>query len=269
LEHRRIRELIAHDERLNAVHLFMRASIRSEIPYTYMGPLAYLTHDSERERPVYFQWQVLDWPPPDDVLNRLGLELAPSTDAAPTVTATHALVRVEPPLPAFGRSGASTAAFHSRRQPSYADRDARNAELGLAGETLVVTQEIASLRAAGRGDLADRVIHTSVVEGDSAGYGVRSFTVDGEPRHIEVKTTRGRKTTAFYVSANEVAFSRRHPDSYRLYRLFGFDHGLGSANYYVVKGPLEHHFNLEPTEFRVRLRSPDLRVRSAATDAPR
>lgn len=86
LEHRRIRELIAHDERLSVVHLFLRTSIRSEVPYTYMGPLGYLTHDSTRERPVYFQWQILEWPVPSEVLARLGLELAPSTEALTTST---------------------------------------------------------------------------------------------------------------------------------------------------------------------------------------
>jgi hypothetical protein len=135
------------------------------------------------------------------------------------------------------------------------DRDARNAALGLAGEELVVAQEIARLREANRSDLADRVVHTSLIEGDSAGYDVRSFSPEGEPRHIEVKTTRGRRTTAFYVTANEVAFSGRHPDTYRLYRLFEFDPKLNSAKYYVVAGALEQHFSLEPTEFRVRLRS--------------
>jgi hypothetical protein len=120
-----------------------------------------------------------------------------------------------------------------------------------------MAREIALLRDAGRRDLADRVVHTSLVEGDSAGYDIRSFSPEGEPRHIEVKTTRGRRTTAFYVSANEVAFSGRHPETYRLYRLFEFDPDQQSANYYVVAGSIEQHFTLEPTEFRVRLRSDD------------
>jgi hypothetical protein len=81
--------------------------------------------------------------------------------------------------------------------------------------------------------------------------------LDGEPLHIEVKTTRGRRSTAVYVSANEVAFSGRHPGTYRLYRLFEFDPHLDSAKYYVVRGSLEEHFSLEPIAFRVRLRSDD------------
>jgi hypothetical protein len=255
LAHRRIRELIAHDERLNAVHLFLRTSTRPEVPYTYMGPLAYLTHDATRERPVYFQWQLLEWPPPGTIIDQLALEIAPSTESESSVAAADTLVEVEPPAPAPGRSGTTTREFVSRKRPSYADRDARNAALGLAGELLVLKQEIARLQAANRSDLAEHVIHTSLVEGDSAGYDIRSFTVEGELRHIEVKATRGRNTTAFFVTANEVAFSSRHPDTYRLYRLFEFHPELGSAKYYVIEGSLEEQFELEPTEFRVRMRT--------------
>ena len=47
-------------------------------------------------------------------------------------------------------------------------------------------------------------MHLAVVEGDSAGYDVRSFNVDGTERHIEVKTTGGPATNAFFISPNEV-----------------------------------------------------------------
>ena len=31
--------------------------------YTYLGRLKYLRHDPSPEKPVYFQWQLVDWEP--------------------------------------------------------------------------------------------------------------------------------------------------------------------------------------------------------------
>ena len=75
--------------------------------------------------------------------------------------------------------------------------------LGLAGEELVLHAERLRLVDAGRPDLADAVVHVSVVEGDGAGYDIGSFSEDGEVRYLEVKTTRSGATSAFFVSPNE------------------------------------------------------------------
>jgi len=60
----------------------------------------------------------------------------------------------------------------------------------------------------------------AALEGDGAGYDVASFEVEGSERFIEVKTTRERPDTDCFVSANEVAFSAKHPETYLLYRLY-------------------------------------------------
>jgi hypothetical protein len=52
-------KLISHDEATNNLHLFLRSSKRGQ--YSYYGRLGYLEHDSSREKPVYFQWQLMDW----------------------------------------------------------------------------------------------------------------------------------------------------------------------------------------------------------------
>jgi hypothetical protein len=70
LSDRIIQNLIAHDEEVNAIYLFLRTAEkrkRATVPYTYLGRLKYLTHDQERERPVYFTWQILEWSIPDNV----------------------------------------------------------------------------------------------------------------------------------------------------------------------------------------------------------
>jgi hypothetical protein len=255
LDERRIHDFIAHDERINTIHLFLRTSSSSE--YTYFGPLGYLTHDATRERPVYFQWQILEWSPSADLPKRIGLVLSPgeSPSEAPRIspaTRNELIFTERPEAPT--RRGTSTKGYRTRKSPNYAERDARNRALGLAGEELVVLWERERLTLEGRLDLAERVTHVSVVEGDSAGYDIRSFDLDGSIRHIEVKTTRGSGQTEFFVSANELAFSRFNPTSYLLYRLYEFDPATSSSMVYVESGEIEQAHEIAPTSYRVRLR---------------
>ena len=77
-----IQELIAHDERTNSIHLFLRRNRDPATKYSYLGTLGYLTHDLERQEPVYFQWQLLDWPAADSVIRDLGLDLFDSTKSS-------------------------------------------------------------------------------------------------------------------------------------------------------------------------------------------
>ena len=247
-----IRELINHDERIHSIHLFLRT--KRDRPYTYFGPLGYLEHDESREQPVHFQWQILEWPLSDDLEEDIGLQVGPSTESPRGTVPTHTLELTAPPERSTGRTGRKTSDFRSRKQARYPDQDARNKELGTAGEKLVVAVEVENLRSTGRQDLADQVVHVARVEGDAAGYDVRSYSLEGEVRHIEVKTTRGPGSRAFFVSANEIEFSKQHPDTYHLYRLYDFDADRASARYYVARGTLAEEFALEPTEWRASIK---------------
>ncbi len=162
----------------------------------------------------------------------------------------------EMPEPAAPRSrGRRTEDFRGRRVPDRSVQDARNRTLGLAGEHAVIAEEQRRLRSEGREDLAAAIRHVSVSEGDGAGYDVFSFGPDGSSRHIEVKTTRGGAESDFYISANEVEFSKRHSDSYRLYRVYGFEPDSGRGYYYVMHGSLVEGslLRLDPVQFRARL----------------
>ena len=52
------RSLLARRQ-LDNIYLFLRES--GGLPYKYLGRLGYITHDPSREKPVWFQWQLLDW----------------------------------------------------------------------------------------------------------------------------------------------------------------------------------------------------------------
>src|SRR5262245_58490218 len=93
------------------------------------------------------------------------------------------------------------------RKYNVAERDARNRELGRAGEERVLSHERASLLAAGRADLAESIRWVSHLDGDRAGYDIKSFDIDGGNRLIEVKTTNGWERTPFYITRNLVVFT--------------------------------------------------------------
>jgi Protein NO VEIN, C-terminal/Domain of unknown function (DUF3427) len=259
-----VRRLIDHDSELSNVRLFLRTrsadSSGEAIPYTYLGRVSYLSHDSERERPVFFQWQLIDdWPPPMAVLSRTGLvleersSLTGVSDAA-SVIPEPTLVEMPPPQPP-DRRGRRTADFRARKSPDRSHQDAKNRALGLAGEEAVLESERQRLSRQGRPDLAARVRHVSVLEGDGTGFDVASFELDGAVIYIEVKTTRGDPDTAFFVSLNEVDFSKRYAPSYRLYRVYDFQPEAGRGAYWVWSGSLERTpgLHLEAVQFLGRL----------------
>jgi hypothetical protein len=261
-----IRELIDHDDRTNSIHLFLRT--RAGRPYAYLGTLGYLTHDRTRSKPVYFQWQLMDWPAPVDTLRKIGLApiVSPGvslTQESGTPAQANTIEYVASPNARSRRDGVSTADFRQRKAPDYAVRDARNRALGLAGELLVLNNEKANLTAAGRPDLAAQVVHVAIVEGDGAGYDIRSYDVGGRHRYLEVKTTEGGAETSFFLTSNEISFSATNKNSYELHRLFMFKPSSNSASAYVLDGDLGVTLNLEPTLFRA---SPFARATAPQSD---
>ena len=186
----------------------------------------------------------------------VGFEDRPGSDSAATAKSQH-----HPQLHrhslgrAFeeGRTGTSTATFRTRRFSDRAVQDARNRQLGLAGERAVVAREREWLGANGRQDLADAVRHVAALEGDGAGYDVASFELDGSERFIEVKTTRGGPETDFFISANELEFSTRHPQ--RVVSPLLLDPDTEAGNFYVRRGALTQDVSLQlqPVQFRVRV----------------
>jgi len=217
-----IQQFLHHDELQHSIYLFLRTARNRE--YTYLGTLKYVSHDSERERPVWFQWQILEWPMPQAEVLRIGLTLQPGTPLPVGLPPDETGRLVETPaLSAHPQQGKSTVAFRTRKGADYAASDARNRALGLAGELLVLAYEQQALKACGRRDLAASVRHVAQIEGDGAGYDILSYTSAGETKYIEVKTTRGAAETAFYMTSNEVAFAAQHPGPYYVYRVYDLD----------------------------------------------
>jgi hypothetical protein len=102
-------------------------------------------------------------------------------------------------------------------------RECEKQRIGLLGEKIVFEAECTRLKAAGRADLADQVRLVSV-EDDTAGFDIRSFSVDEEELRIEVKaTSRGKHDSdAFWLSENEALLASNDPQ-WKLYRVWSVD----------------------------------------------
>lgn len=158
---------------------------------------------------------------------------------------TH-LKTTQPPALTLREGAASP---RTARLVDYAKREAANRSLGLAGERLVVEHYRRVLRTAGRTDLAKRVRHVAVEDGDGLGYDIHGFDTDGSDLFVEVKTTRAGARTPFFLSANEVRASREHGRTYRLVRVYDFEQPQG-PNHYVLLGPLDEVCDLQPATYR-------------------
>ena len=132
-----------------------------------------------------------------------------------------------------------------------AERDARNRNLGKAGEELVYEYEKSRLQTVGRKDLSDRVRWVARDDGDGYGYDILSFSGKGNEADreiwLEVKTTNGSAATPFYITRNELQVSKQRPDVFRIFRLYDFR--MRASAYYLTP-PLEKYVSLTPTIFR-------------------
>lgn len=251
-----IQKMLSHDTDRNNIHLFLRGD--SESRYMYLGLLEYFSHDPNSSEPVHFIWKILNWDFDKVALQAEGIALRAPLDPAYTPSAqmpkVGRLVQVAPPrvrrdVASVGRTQRSVA--NTQTNVDWAARDARNRRMGLDGEKLILQSEIDLLTAAGRSDLAVQVKHIALVN-SAAGYDIASFTPDGTPMRIEVKTTQGPISAQFFISINEVLASREDPQSYWIYRVFGFKPESGEAEYFVINGDVEDTCELTATNFRAK-----------------
>lgn len=179
------------------------------------------------------------------------LELATRANANPALSSVseNGILRIVPPpthsnAPPPDELGQMMAIA---RKFDVAGRDARNRALGRAGEERVLTHERASLLAAGRTDLADRIRWVSHLDGDGAGYDIQSFDIDGSSRLIEVKTTNGWERTPFHITRNELAAAEAYREDWRLVRLWNF---VREPHAFELHPPLEAHVTLMATSYQ-------------------
>ncbi len=121
-----------------------------------------------------------------------------------------------------------------------------NKELGDSGEELVLNFEKKRLRALGKNILADRVEKAK----DGNGYDIISFSEDGTPLYLEVKTTTGNQDTPFDISLNEYLFAEKNKGNYKIYRLYNYVEENNNADFFIIDNPIEKLL-FQPTGFKV------------------
>ena len=253
-----IQQLLRHNHLENDILLFLRT--KTDGPYVFMGFLKYVNHDSDREQPVHFHWQILEFDPIKDYESLLGLKLEPeptltNVEAAERQRLDQILVPAPPPLSKNGQRGVAIPTTDFRRTPiDYEERDLKTRKLGRLGEDLVFAYERSQLVTRGRHDLAERVELVCRTIGDSAGFDIRSFDKEtAEEVHLEVKTTSGPPTTPFFMSAAEVEYAKNCPKRYKIYRVYSYTPEDEKILFFEIEKPIEE-LELTPASFRVRCR---------------
>lgn len=248
LKESRIIDFINHDHLKNNIYLFLRTSDKED--YTYMGLLAYVDHDNQREKPVYFKWQILDWN--DDDSNKVtDVRVMEKFDAKKFKLKLNQ-EEAEYSCEHESRKGKNTNEFYSNKNINFEGEIKKNTELGKKGEDIVVEYEKTRLTIEGRRDLADKVFATREIAGNAERFDVLSYDKDGNEKYIEVKTTKGGFNNIFHISENEVAFSEQYQDKYYLYRVYHFNVKTMSAELKIVKGAINIE-KLQPTNYICRI----------------
>ena len=129
-----------------------------------------------------------------------------------------------------------------------------NTEIGLAGELFFLELETENVRQRFGEELASQIIHSSRKDGDGTGYDILSFDDHGI-KHIEVKTTKNKLTSAFYMSYNEKAFLDQHIDTYFLVRIYDFNKTTHTGKYEIYPGSvINTTFDFSTQSYRVTFR---------------
>lgn len=122
-------------------------------------------------------------------------------------------------------------AFNARKV-DFDEINKRNKEIGEAGELFVLNYEINKLGKA----LGEKVRHVAKEDGDGAGYDILSYSLDGQVRFLEVKTTTGSLETPFYLTENERLFLEMYGDEAEIIRVYNFDINSKNGDIFRISG---------------------------------
>ncbi|MBT2571127.1 DUF3427 domain-containing protein [Planococcus sp. ISL-110] len=252
-----IQTLINHDYTVDNIFLFLRTRrmnphTKKSEPFTYMGKIAYITHDIEREAPVYFKWQLLEWPEiSSEVLERMRLETTPTIRW--TEGESGLLRETSPPLQEEFTQGEITVEFQAPHR-GFATNYAQKQKIGELGELLALKHYKEQLIANGRDDLAKKTRHVSKVIGDGLGYDIETFDSHGNVLYVEVKTTTGGKNIPFYLYTSELNYSKQCPESYMLVRIYNYDEQNNKGECYRIKGDISDYLDLTVNSYKANVR---------------
>ena len=134
------------------------------------------------------------------------------------------------------------------RRLNFAERERLNRRLGDMGEEFVLNYERFRMGQEQRPDLADEIEWTSKEKGDGLGYDIRSFDARRDRElFIEVKTTNSGKHQPFFITENEVEFSKKEKRQYKLYRVYNF---RNAPRLFQLPGAVDQHVHLSAQNYK-------------------
>lgn len=247
INHKFTQNFINHNPLMNNIHLFYRENKKDY--YIYLGRLGYLSHVASSQ-PIFFKWKLLDWNQFDkSQLKELSNNFTIYVDTKSPKN-VNTLIKTNPPQNKSKNFNKNLSFL-----PKHIDFDevnVKNKNIGDAGERLVINYLYETLLSQGKKELADSIFHTAKYEGDGAGYDIKAKDPDGEDIYIEVKTSPGGINSNFFVSSNEIEFSKLKDEKYFLFRIYEFDIVNNSGKFYIINGNLEEKLYLNATNFKAK-----------------
>lgn len=152
-------------------------------------------------------------------------------------------------IPKHSRSiiSAETVISNHKTKYDYIKEHIRNTYIGERGERLVYELERKKLKNAvneGKIPSMDKLLKWVSLEDDSLGYDILSYDAEiKRPIFIEVKTTTKTKFTPFYMSTDEIEFSKKNATQYKLYRVFNLNNA--TAEYFELVGDISDSTNVK------------------------
>lgn len=229
-----IKNLIHQQEQHLPIYVLIRASNKVQ-EYFYLGQAEYVWHDNTREKPVYFEWQLLDWSPTEEIKTLFCRPLSTLPSEVP-LSLKPVMVELITPPTGHSQRGSIKRTYHNLQTTiDFRAQQDKNLDLGECGEHFVLSIEQERLRQGGRDDLAAKVTLTCEAQGNTCPYDIASFELDGTTRYIEVKTTKKSPYSSFYLSSQEYKFYKDHLTQYYLYRLCSFYPERGHVKLYIIQ----------------------------------
>ena len=143
------------------------------------------------------------------------------------------------------------AAIFYARKIDYERINKERKLIGNAGEELVYNDQIEFVKKYAP-EYLKSVRHVSMLDGDGAGYDIRSFNADRKLIYIEVKSTTGKKETPFFMSAFEYLFYELHKENYVIARVYEFDKNTKTGKIeYILGTSFEGIFDKEVSAYKI------------------
>ena len=136
---------------------------------------------------------------------------------------------------------------------NHTQNNIENKRIGDLGEIWILKHEIEFLETNGKLKLAKKVSHSAKNKGDGLGFDILSYHLNGKEKYIEVKTTRGKKNTPFFVSRNELERSKTEKENYYLYRVYDYNEETENGKILKINGDLTNICEV-PVNYKVRLK---------------